>query len=97
MTDRTPDSDARLSTDVGIHEAGPRIGSVPGQAAEVDISGYPGDGTGWGAWPHGVGTSEETAGGARDASDAGADTEVEGMKVGSRHGHLADSGVDTAP
>lgn len=99
MTERDRDDEARLSTDDGIRlEVGTRIGTDPGHGAAVDISGGVGGSTGWGAWPKGVGTSDEPADGMRVASgDDDADTDEGEARVGSHHGQLADSGVNTGP
>ena len=59
MTERDRD-DERLSTDEGVHpDSETRIGAVPGEDDPVNISGYPGGSTGWGAWPEGMGTHDD--------------------------------------
>lgn len=64
MVDRDQDMDSTdigLSTDVGEEpQIGTRIGAVPGHGTGVDISGYPGGGTGAGAWPDDMGTDTAT-------------------------------------
>ena len=95
MTERDRDDDECLSTDDAIHpDMETRIGAVPGEADPVDISGYPGGSTGFGAWPEGMGTRD-------DAPDQPDDGEQEaaagGNRVGARHGQIADSGVNTGP
>ena len=99
MTERDRDDETRLSTDDGVHpHAGTRIGTAPGHGAAVDISGGPGGGTGWGAWPTGEGTSDEPADRAGAASgDGDADADAGEPGIGSRHGEIADSGVNTGP
>jgi len=97
MTERDRDDEERLSTDEGIRpEIGTRIGAVPGEDDPVNISGFPGGATGWGAWPEGMGTHD-----APDQPDAEngneEDAEAEGQRVGARHGQIADSGVNTGP
>lgn len=92
-----PDPDTGLSTDVGEHpEVGTRIGAVPGHGADVDISGYPGGGTGAGAWPDDMGTSDDAPSSAeRRRTDA--ESEEDEEQIGARHGQIADSGVNTGP
>jgi hypothetical protein len=90
MSDRDTRDETRLSTDVGTHLDRLRIGSIPGQSDEVDISGNPGDGTGWGAWPKGQGTSEH-------AETPDHDEVPSEERIGAEHGQLADSGVNTGP
>ena len=87
MHERENDASTDFGTELVLDPgAGTRIGSVPGQAAEVDISGYPGGGTGWGAWPDGMGTSEEMAGQARaEINDDDADTDAGEERIGARH------------
>ncbi len=76
MTERIRGGDSSLSTDVGSHPDDlDTIGSVPGHGAEVDISGYPDGGTGWGAWPEGMGTNDEPPDRATANSDEDADTD----------------------
>ncbi len=99
MTERDRDDETRLSTDDGVRpHAGTRIGTDPGHGAAVDISGGAGGSTGWGAWPKGMGTSDEPADAAPvDSGDDDADTDAGEPRIGARHGQLADSGVNTGP
>ncbi len=84
MTERDRD-DEGLSTDEGIHpEFGTRIGGVPGNSGGADISGGPGGATGWGAWPKGMGTTD-------DAPASIEEPEIEGDRIGARRGQLTDS------
>ncbi len=95
MTDRGRDDEERLSTDEGVRpEIGTRIGAVPGEDDPVNISGFPGGATGWGAWPEGMGTHDDAPDQPRDEDeDAGA----EDQRIGARRGQIADSGVNTGP
>ena len=97
MTDRDQDDDARLSTDDGVRpHSGTRIGTEPGQSGGADISGSPGSGTGWGSLPEGMGTHDDSPGRASAQTDAeDEDNDAGEPRVGSRHGQLADSGVNT--
>ena len=99
MTDRDQDDDARLSTDDGVRpHSGTRIGTEPGQSGGADISGSPGSGTGWGSLPEGMGTHDDSPGRASAQTDAeDEDNDAGEPRVGSRHGQLADSGVNTGP
>jgi hypothetical protein len=93
MTERDREDDERLSTDDAIHpEIGTNIGAVPGEDDPVNISGYPGGSTGWGAWPEGEGTHD-------DAPESMEKIELveAGEQIGARHGELADSGPTTGP
>jgi hypothetical protein len=93
MTERVQDEDAGLSTDDGIRpHFGTRIGTEPGQSGGADISGSPGGGTGWGSLPAEMGTQDDSPG--RASPDRGSNGEE---RIGSRHGELADSGVNTGP
>ena len=84
MTERDGGDDEGLSTDVGNHpEFGTRIGGVPGNSGGADISGGPGGGTGWGAWPTGMGTTD-------DAPASREEPEIEGERIGARRGQGAD-------
>ena len=99
MTEQDRDDEERLSTDEGVHpEFGTRIGGVPGNSGGADISGGPGQGTGWGGWPKGMGTGDDAA---REASgetgDDDAGTPPGATRVGAEHGELADSGINTGP
>jgi hypothetical protein len=97
MTGPIRGGDSSLSTDVGVHPDDlDTIGSVPGHGAEVDISGYPGGGAGWGAWPEGMGTSDEMPDGASPESD-NADADAAGERIGDRHGRRADGDESTGP
>lgn len=94
MSERDRD-DERLSTDDAIHpDAETRIGAVPGEDDPVDISGFPGGATGFGAWPEGMGTHDDNPD-RPDAEDR--ETGLGGNRIGARHGQIADSGVDTGP
>jgi hypothetical protein len=85
--------DEQLSTDDAIHpDIGTRIGAVPGEDDPVDISGYPGEGTGWGAWPRGEGTHDD----APESMEKREQVEA-GEQIGARRGELADSGPTTGP
>jgi hypothetical protein len=99
MTDRDLDDDAGLSTDNGIRpHFGTRIGTEPGQSGGADISGSPGGGTGWGSLPEGMGTRDDSPG--RAGTEAAAEEKnYDGGKprMGSLHGEVADSGVNTGP
>jgi hypothetical protein len=95
MSDRDTPDESGLSTDVGVHLDRLRIGSIPGEGSEVDISGNPGDGTGWGAWPQGQGTSESREEGRDTTPDT--DQASSEKRIGAEHGQLADSGVTTGP
>ncbi|MBW3632027.1 MAG: hypothetical protein KY456_03260 [Chloroflexi bacterium] len=99
MTEHDRDDEARLSTDEGVRpHFGTRIGTDPGHGAAVDISGGPGGATGWGAWPKGMGTSDDAADQASgETGDDDEDTHPGATRVGARHGELADSGVSTGP
>lgn len=84
MSERIRGGDSSLSTDVGAHPDDlDTIGSVPGHGAEVDISGYPGGSTGWGAWPEGMGTSDDTGESAGPGPDEDAPNAA-GKSAGSR-------------
>ncbi len=100
MTERDQDDDAGLSTDDGVRmHFGTRIGTEPGQSGGADISGAPGGGTGWGSLPEGMGTHDDSSG-LTGAEAAGAEEEDNGAgkpRMGSHHGEVADSGVNTAP
>ena len=97
MAEQDREDEAGLSTDEGVHpHSGTRIGTDPGHGAAVDISGGPGGSTGSGAWPKGMGTSDDTDG--RAASETGggdAAPEASEPRIGAEHGQLADSGVST--
>src|SRR5215213_9177768 len=99
MTARDQDDDASLSTDNGIRpHFGTRIGTEPGQSGGADISGSPGSGTGWGSLPEGMGTQDDSPG--RRSAESGSEEERDDTgeeRIGSRHGQLADSGVNTGP
>src|SRR5215212_3711389 len=99
MTERDEDDDARLSTDDGVRpHFGTRIGTEPGQSGGADISGSPSGGTGWGSLPEGMGTHDDSPG--RRKAESGSEEEGDdtgGERIGSRHGQLADSGVNTGP
>ena len=99
MTERDQDDDAGLSTDDGVRmHFGTRIGTEPGQSGGADISGSPGGGTGWGSLPEGMGTHDDSPGRVRGQTDAEeAENEDGEPRIGSRHGELADSGVNTRP
>ncbi len=99
MTEQDRDDEERLSTDEGVHpEIGTRIGTAPGHGAAVDISGGPGQGTGWGAWPKGMGTDDDAPGRTvEESGDDDAGTHPGATRVGAEHGELADSGVSTGP
>ena len=100
MSDRDQEDDASLSTDYGIRQHfGTRIGTEPGQSAGADISGSPGSGTGWGSLPEGMGTDDDSPGLAgAEATGAGEEDNDAGKpRMGSRHGEVADSGVNTGP
>ncbi len=99
MTEQDRDDEAGLSTDEAIRpEFGTRIGTDPGHGAAVDISGGPGGATGWGAWPKGMGTSDDAPGRASaEPSDDDGETHAGETRIGARHGELADSGVNTGP
>jgi hypothetical protein len=99
MTERNHEDEEGLSTDEGIHpHSGTRIGTDPGHGAAVDISGGPGGSTGAGAWPKGMGTSDDSEG--RVRAETGGDSaapEASEPQIGAEHGQLADSGVSTGP
>ncbi len=99
MAERNREDEERLSTDDGIRpHSGTRIGTDPGHGAAVDISGGPGGSTGAGAWPKGMGTSDDTDG--RAAAETGGEDAAPGAsepRIGAEHGQLADSGVSTGP
>ena len=99
MTERDEDDDARLSTDDGIRpHFGTRIGTEPGQSGGADISGSPGGGTGWSSLPAGIGTHGDSPG--RASAETGSkeeDDDAGEERIGSRHGQLDDSGVNTRP
>ena len=99
MTDRDLDDDAGLSTDDGIRpHFGTRIGTEPGQSGGADVSGSPGGGTGWGSLPEGTGTHDDSPGLAgTEAAAEDEDNDAGKPRIGSRHGQLADSGVNTGP
>jgi hypothetical protein len=85
--------DEQLSTDDAIHpDIGTRIGAVPGEDDPVDISGYPGEGTGWGAWPRGESTHDDAPESREKREEVAA-----GEQIGARYGELADSGPTTGP
>ena len=91
MAERNREDEERLSTDDGIRpHSGTRIGTDPGRGAAVDISGGPGSSTGWGAWPKGMGTTD-------DAPASQEESEIAGERIGARRGQLADSGISTGP
>ncbi len=72
MTDRDRNDQERLSTDEGIHpEIGTRIGAVPGEDDPVNISGFPGGGAGWGAWPEGEGVEDDAPASTKDREPPG--------------------------
>jgi hypothetical protein len=100
MSDRDQDDDAGLSTDNGIRQHfGTGIGTEPGQSGGADISGAPGGGTGWSSLPEGIGTHDDSPGRA-GAEAAGAEEERNDAgepRIGSRHGEVADRGVNTGP
>jgi hypothetical protein len=99
MAEQNSEDEERLSTDDGIRpHSGTRIGTDPGHGAAVDISGGPGGSTGWGAFPKGMGTNDESEGRARNET-GGDDATAEASKprIGAEHGQLADSGVSTGP
>ena len=92
MTERDREDD-RLSTDDAVHpESETRIGAVPGEDDPVNISGYPGGATGWGAWPEGEGTHDDAPDGLekRQLDEAGEQT-------GAHRGQTADSGANSGP
>jgi hypothetical protein len=99
MAEQDREDEEHLSTDDGIRpHSGTRIGTDPGHGAAVDISGGPGGSTGSGAWPKGMGTSDDTDGLA--AAETGSDdatSEASEPRIGAEHGQLADSGVSTGP
>ena len=98
MTDRDQDDDGGLSTDNGIRQHfGTRIGTEPGQSGGADISGAPGGGTGWGSLPEGMGTHDDSPGrlGAEATGAVEEDNGAGKPTMGSRHGEVADSGVNT--
>jgi len=99
MAERDQDDDARLSTDDGVRpHFGTRIGTEPGQSGGADISGSPGGGTGWGSLPEGMGTHDDSPGRASaETGSKGTDDDTGEERIGSRHGQLADSGVNTGP
>src|SRR3954454_14335436 len=99
MTERDREDDDELSTERGVHLAEDfRIGSVPGHTGTVDLSGGPGGSTGWGAWPKGMGTSDNEADEASfDPTGEGIDTPARHPRIGAEHGQLADSGVTMGP
>jgi hypothetical protein len=99
MTDRDQDDDAGLSTDNGIRpHFGTRIGTEPGQSGGADISGSPGSGTGWGSLPEGMGTHDDSPGlGGTEAAAEEENNDGGKPRMGSRHGEVADSGVNTEP
>ena len=99
MTERDQDDDVRLSTDDGIRpHFGTRIGTEPGQSGGADISGSPGGGTGWGSLPEGMGTRDDSPGLPGTEAIAEEENNDAGKpKMGSRHGEVADSGVNTGP
>jgi hypothetical protein len=100
MTEHNQDDDASLSTDNAIRpHLGTRIGGEPGQSGGADISGSPSGGTGWGSLPEGMGTHDDSPGraGAEAASAEEEDDDAREPRIGSRHGQLADSGVNTGP
>jgi hypothetical protein len=100
MAERDQDHEAGLSTDDGIRpHFGTRIGTEPGQSGGADFSGSPGSGTGWGSLPEGMGTHDDSPGLA--GAEAAGTEEIHGdagePRIGSRHGQVADSGVNTGP
>jgi hypothetical protein len=100
MSDRDQDDDAGLSTDNGIRQHfGTRIGTEPGQSGGADISGAPGGGTGWGSLPEGTGTHDDSPGlaGAEAADAEEGEAGAGKPRMGSSHGEVADSGVNTGP
>ncbi len=99
MTEQDREDEESLSTDHGIHpHSGTRIGTDPGHGAAVDISGGPGGSTGAGAWPQGMGTSDDSEGRAgAETGDDDAALEASEPRIGAEHGQLADSGVSTGP
>jgi hypothetical protein len=100
MTDRDQDDDARLSTDDGIRQHfGTRIGTEPGRSGGADISGASGGATGWGSLPEGMGTHDDSPGlaGAEAASADEENDDAGQPRMGSLHGQVADSGVNTGP
>ena len=84
MTEQDREDEEGLSTDEGARpHSGTRIGTAPGHGAAVDISGGPGGGTGWGAWPEGMGTSGDADG--RSGAETGGDdtaSEASGERIG---------------
>jgi hypothetical protein len=93
MTERAREIERPLSTDDAIRpEIGTRIGAVPGEDDPVDISGYPGEGTGWGALLPGEGTRDD----APESMEKREQVEA-GEQIGARRGELADSGPTTGP
>jgi hypothetical protein len=99
MAEQTSEDEERLSTDDGIRpHSGTRIGTAPGHGAAVDISGGPGGSTGWGAFPRGMGTNDESEGRARNETGGDdATSEASKPRIGADQGQLADSGVSTGP
>ena len=99
MTERDEDDDARLSTDDGIRpHFGTRIGTEPGQSGGANISGSPGGGTGWGSLPTRMGTHDDSPGRASAETRSNKENDDAGEeRIGSRHGQIADSGVNTGP
>ena len=99
MTARDQDDDASLSTDNGIRpHFGTRIDTEPGQSGGADISGSPGSGTGWGSLPEAMGTGDDSPGLPGTEAAAEEENNDAGMPMmGSRHGEVADSGVNTGP
>ncbi len=98
MTEHEQDDDQGLSTDEGVRpHFGTRIGTEPGQSGGADISGSPGGSTGWGSLPEGMGTRDDSPGRAGTEAAEDENNDAGEQRVGSRHGEIADSGVNTGP